>query len=143
MTETPITGGCLCGAVRYEADGPPFQVGHCHCRMCRKGGGGLFGTFAFFKHKHFRFVAEEPSRYASSDMAKRAFCAHCGSPIAYQHRDAGYIGIWLGTFDKPEEHEPRAHWYSESKIAWVDIHADLPDATTDLVSYRSQSASRA
>ena len=143
MTDKPITGGCLCGAVRYEADEPPFLVGHCHCRMCQKGGGGLFGTSAFIAHEHFRFVADEPSWYASSDTAKRAFCGRCGSPIAYQHRDAGHIAVWLGTFDNPEEHEPRVHWYGESKIAWVDIHAGLPDATTDLDSYRSQSASRA
>jgi len=144
MTEASnkITGGCLCGAIRYESDQPPFRTGYCHCCMCRKGLGNVFGTAAFFKHDHFRFVSEEPSWYASSGSVKRGFCARCGSPIAYQHRDCEHIAIWVGSLDRPDAFEPQVHWYSDSKIPWVDIHPGLPDATTDLASYRNEMMER-
>ncbi len=46
---TPITGGCMCGAVRYEATEPPQKVGYCHCRMCQKWTGNLFFPYAMFR----------------------------------------------------------------------------------------------
>ena len=123
----PIQGGCLCRAVRYAASTQPFETGFCHCRMCQKGLGNLFGAWAFFKHSEFRFVSGEPNWYRSSDQAKRGFCATCGSPIAYQAYGADFIAIWLGTLNDPAAHEPQAHWWTDSKISWVDILAELPD----------------
>ncbi len=63
MPENPttITGGCLCGAVRYEADEPPYQVGYCHCRRCQKGMGNIFGTAALFRRAEVRFVKGGPA----------------------------------------------------------------------------------
>ena len=122
-----ITGGCLCGVVKYEADQPPFDAGYCHCRMCQKSLGGLFGSWVFIKHADFCFVAGEPKWYKSSEVARRAFCADCGSPVAYQPEGADFITIWIGTLDDPEAVEPRGHWHTESKISWVDIHENLPD----------------
>jgi hypothetical protein len=135
-TQEKITGGCLCGAVRYEADQPPYNAGYCHCRICQKSLGNLFGAAVFFKHADFRFVSKEPAWYASSDLVKRGFCANCGSPITYQRNDADILVIWIGTLDEPAAFEPRAHWWTDSKIPWVDIHANLPDETTSLPSYQ-------
>jgi len=133
MTNEPekVTGGCLCGAIRYESDQPPYQVGYCHCDMCKKSLGNIFMTAAFFKHEHFRFVSEEPNWYASSTVAKRGFCARCGSPVAWQHSEADQISISVGTLDSPEKFEPQVHWNLEKKITWVDIHANLRDATDE------------
>ena len=132
----PVTGGCLCGAVRYEADKPPFKAGYCHCRMCQKSLGNLFGAFVSFKPADFRFVSKEPAWYESSDVVKRGFCANCGSPIIYQRNDADFLVIWIGTLDEPDAFEPQAHVWTESKISWVDIQANLPDETARLASYR-------
>lgn len=132
----PVTGGCLCGAICYEADQPPFVVGYCHCRMCQKGLGNLFGTTTMFKLEHFRFVSEEPHWYESSDSARRGFCSNCGSPIAWQHKEADNIAIWLGTLDSPENYEPQGHYNTESKIPWVDIQAHLRDATDEGTSHQ-------
>ncbi len=128
---TPVTGGCLCGAIRYEADQPPFQVGYCHCDMCKKGVGNLFTTAAFIKHEHFRYLGEEPAWYASSASAKRMFCSRCGSPVAWQHSEADFVVVWVGSFDSPEKFEPQVHWNLEKKIPWVDIQAHLRDATEE------------
>jgi len=125
-----VTGGCLCGDVRYESDTQPYLVGYCHCKMCQKGVGNLFGTFAFFKHAYFRYVKGAPTWFTSQG-AKRGFCSQCGSPIAFQHLDYedDHCAIWLGTLDQPEAYKPTAEWHTESKIPWVDLGSDLHDAT--------------
>ncbi len=132
----PVTGGCLCGAIRYEADQPPYNAGYCHCRMCQRSLGNLFAAAVFFKNADFRFVTKEPAWYASSDLVKRGFCRDCGSPIAFQRNDLDSLVIWIGTLDEPAAFEPRAHFFTESKIPWVDIHANLPDETAGLPSYQ-------
>jgi catechol 2,3-dioxygenase-like lactoylglutathione lyase family enzyme len=54
-----ITGSCLCGAVRYEADGPPGPMGHCHCGTCRKAHGAAFSTIVPVPKPGFRWTAGE------------------------------------------------------------------------------------
>jgi hypothetical protein len=122
-----VTGGCLCGAIRYESDQPPYEAGYCHCRTCQKGLGNLFGAWVFIKHSDFRFISGEPAWYESSETAKRGFCMNCGSPIAFQSKRADHVAIWLGTLDDPVSFEPQAHWWTTTKIPWVDIHAKLPE----------------
>ena len=132
----PITGGCLCGAIRYEADDLPYEAGYCHCRSCQKSLGNLFGASVFFKHADVRFISKEPAWFSSSDIVKRGFCAECGSPIAYQRNDSDVFVIWIGTLDEPAAFEPQVHYWSESKIPWDDIQANLPDVTTSKLSYK-------
>jgi hypothetical protein len=123
-----ITGGCLCGEIRYESDMPPYLAGYCHCKMCQKGVGNLFASAAFFKHAHFRYVKGTPTWFTLRG-AKRGFCSHCGSPLAFQRLAADYCAIWLGTLDRPDAFKPTAQWHTESKISWVDMGAELHDAT--------------
>lgn len=56
----PVTGGCLCGAIRYQADAAPEWVAYCHCRMCQKALGSIFGVFAAFPLDAFRYTQGEP-----------------------------------------------------------------------------------
>jgi len=53
---SPINGGCLCGAVRYEALRMPFRAGYCHCRHCQRALGNIFGPSVMFGHEDFRFT---------------------------------------------------------------------------------------
>jgi hypothetical protein len=121
-----ITGGCLCRNMRYEIDQAPFEAGYCHCDMCKKGLGNLFGAWVFVKHEDFRFVKGELSWYQSTKRVKRGFCANCGSPMIFQPDDVDIVTIWMGTLDDPAAFEPEAHWWTESKISWVDVHENLP-----------------
>ncbi len=125
-----VTGGCLCGEIRYESDVPPYLVGYCHCKMCQKSVGNLFGTGAFFKKANFRYTKGAPSWFSSQD-AKRGFCSQCGSPVAFQRigHEHDYCAIWLGTLDCPDAYRPTVEWHTESKISWVDSDATLHDAT--------------
>jgi hypothetical protein len=127
-----IIGGCLCGAIRFEADQAPFDTGYCHCRMCQKGLGALFGAWVFFNNADFRYTTREPQWHWSSKTVRRGFCPDCGSPITYRpddvdFDDVDFTTIWIGTLDEPHRFKPKAHWHTESKIPWVDIHPNLPD----------------
>ena len=102
--EVKITGGCLCGAIRYEADHDPLVSALCHCRMCQKNFGSAFSAALGFKSSGFRILSGEPISYQSSEFVRRSFCGSCGSPIAYQRDDTEFVAIQMGTLDEPEKY---------------------------------------
>lgn len=86
-------GGCLCGAVRYEARGAPTVVGLCHCADCRKATGGFAMPYADWP------LAAVTITGALSTFAGRSFCPGCGSRVA--HLGSDQAEIILGTLDDP------------------------------------------
>ena len=90
-TTDEVTGGCLCGAVRYEVIGDPFSVIHCHCLSCRRHTGAAVVTFAGFKQDQIRFTTGERRIYESSPGVGRAFCGQCGTPLTWEG-DGGDLG---------------------------------------------------
>ena len=125
-----VTGGCLCGEIRYESEAVPYLVGYCHCKMCQKGLGNCFGAAAFFRRSTFRFTSGTLKGF-QSPTATRSFCPSCGSPVAFQRLgfEDKYCAIWLGTLDDPAAFEPTVQWHTESRIPWVEPGADLGNAT--------------
>jgi hypothetical protein len=71
IPRVPVTGGCLCGVVRYESKEPPTGGGFCHCRICQRSGGGLFNASVSVRGSAFRFTKGEPRYYRSSGFGKR------------------------------------------------------------------------
>jgi len=71
-------GSCLCGAVTYEVAGPYQWMTHCHCSMCRKHHGSLYGTTVGVEKKNFRWLQGEDAivHYRSSPAFERPFCGH-------------------------------------------------------------------
>ena len=135
--EIRVTGGCLCGTIRYEADHHPLVSVLCHCRMCQKHFGSLFSAALGFKPSGFRIMSGEPVSYQSSELVQRSFCGSCGSPVTYQRYDTKFVAVQMGTLDYPEKYEPKAHIYTDTKIPWVDIQSHLPDKTSEMPSYRA------
>ena len=133
--EGKISGGCLCGALRYEAEEPPFRVGYCHCRRCQKALGNVVGTAALFWRDRWRVLSGTITWYQSSPTLKRGFCGICGTPIVAQHDNRRYSAIWLGTLDEPQRFEPSVQWYCESKLPWVTVGQALPDDTEMLADH--------
>ena len=125
-----ITGGCLCGAVQYEVEGTPNDVGYCHCRMCQRASGGLFGYFVMFSKRTFRLTQGEPKFYKSSAWAERGFCANCGTPL-FMRDTSEDIGIMGGSLDHLEEFPPIDHSGIESQVPWLKIDDDLPRWKTE------------
>jgi len=76
-----ITGGCQCGAVRYEISQPAAGTGICHCRMCQRSIGSVIDAWTSFPKDALHFSKGEPKYYESSLIAKRGFCENCGSSL--------------------------------------------------------------
>ncbi len=85
---TPITGGCLCGAVRFRITAKPLAAHYCHCTMCQKQTGGPVGVFATVPSEGFSFTKDEPAAYESSPGSLRLFCGACGSPMGARGHSA-------------------------------------------------------
>lgn len=122
-----IKGGCLCGKVRYEIDGPLFDVSHCHCSMCRRQHGAAFATYADFRPEDFKWVAGEDlvKLYEPSPDGGWCFCCECGSSLA--GTDNGVVmSITLGTVEGDPGIEPESHIFVGSAAGWDEINDDLP-----------------
>ncbi len=124
----PITGGCMCGAIRYEATEPPQKVGYCHCRMCQKWTGNLFFPWAMFRSAAFRITQGEPKFYKYSVLLERGFCANSGTQVCDHYlKGSDHMYATIGSLDHPEDWPPNAHHMGvESQVPWLDIHDDLP-----------------
>jgi len=122
--ETRTAGGCMCGALRYEAAGDPLYVGYCHCRSCRHHSGAALAGMLVFRAEKVRFPAGELSVYSSSPGVERGFCGKCGTSLTWKSR--GLISIHIGTLDNPDEHAPTLHWRWEERSPWIDCVGDLP-----------------
>jgi hypothetical protein len=127
MTEA-LTGGCLCGVVRYAIE-PPFdeRPGWCHCSMCRRASGSPAVAWMTVPRVQFRVTAGEPVEYRSSEHAIRVFCGRCGSPITFRsEEDPGDLDVTLGTLDDPERVVPKRHIWTESSPSWLRLDEHLP-----------------
>jgi hypothetical protein len=133
----PTTGGCLCGAIRYESSEPPIQAGTCHCRTCQKSTGSAFMTIAGFSRSAFRFTSGEPKLYRSSSIMDKGFCSNCGSLLFDQYlvRTPGFdpdiVFVQLGTLDHPEAVSLDFHYGVETQLPWVHFGDDLPRTRCD------------
>ncbi len=121
-----FTGGCLCGAIRYRAEGPPKRVTICHCSMCRRASGGAFLTGAAFDPAKLVYTKGAPKSYASSAQLTRTFCPECGTPLGYWYADGEAAGVWTGTLDDPEALPPMRHIWTSSQLSWLHLEDDLP-----------------
>lgn len=130
LNEKPekITGGCLCGSVRYEALGKPVCVGHCHCQTCRRHTGAPIVTFVMFAADQVRFPERDRDIYRSSPHVKRGFCGQCGTPLTWEGKFKGIdiIEFYVSTTDDPDSHVADRHWHYGEKIAWFDVVGDIP-----------------
>lgn len=125
-----LTGGCLCGAVRFQCEGAPSLVSYCHCRMCQKATGSAFWVSANFPRAAVRWEGGL-ARRRSSPLAQRGFCATCGAPLTFEYDDGDHISISVGAFDDPDALAPQQHGGIESKLVWLNIADDLPVERTD------------
>ena len=114
-------GGCLCGAIRFEAAAPAAKPHTCSCKMCQRHSGALTTAWVEFPKDAVNWIGSggEPETWRSSDFSSRAFCPECGSTIGAID-DAPVIALALGTFDNPDVLDlvPVSHSFSESKPDW-------------------------
>ena len=125
------TGGCLCGAVRYDIDGPLRKVVYCHCEQCRRTSGHYVAATAVdMSHLH---MTEDSGLawYRSSDVAKRGFCKVCGSGLFWEPSHREYMAVWAGTIDAPTGLSGREHIYVDDASDYYEITDGLPQFPQD------------
>ena len=125
-TETTLTGGCLCGAIRYSVNAEPRDQTICHCSLCRKAGGAPLVAWMTFPKDQVTFEGQY-TRYASSAEAERGFCSRCGSQLVFlAHAHPEEIDLTIASLDDPERVRPVDHIWSGDRLSWTDTLHELP-----------------
>jgi hypothetical protein len=123
-----IRGSCLCGQVRFELEGVPQFINHCHCSMCRKAHGAAFGSFLHADGSGFRWLAGQArvTNYPSSPGNVRAFCSVCGSNVPVLEDEGEHVIIPAGSLDDDPMVRPVVHIHTASRAPWYEITDALP-----------------
>lgn len=124
------TGGCYCGAIRYEATGEPEGALQCHCRECQYITGGHPNAIMVFPLEGFRFTKGEPSSFTRSDIdnpVTRLFCPTCGTGIGTRTpRRPNSIILKVGTLDDPSVFQARAAIFTVDKQPFHVVPEGIP-----------------
>jgi hypothetical protein len=127
MVELPLTGGCNCGAVRYEVSEPLAIASYCHCKRCQRRSGAAASPSAHPAPGTFRIVqgTEHLKHWKPEDGGEKWFCADCGSSIFGRnpgHADS--IGIRMGTFDTDPGIRPSVRAFVADAAPWEAVPDD-------------------
>jgi hypothetical protein len=134
MSIPPITGGCLCGALRYEATAEPIYAGLCYCTDCRRASGSGFVPFMGFSAEHLTVTGETRQSHTpsfSGGTATRNHCAHCGSMVF-----GGVLGetdehtIYAGSLDDSARFKPTIALFTRDRPHWAEVRAGLIEFET-------------
>lgn len=125
-----VTGGCLCGNIRYECTGQPQGATYCHCDDCRRTTGSAFNVGVRVSASDMKIISGRPKAYTktadSGNQITREFCPDCGSPLLTRspaHPD--YVFIKAGTFDDPKIVHPIDQIWTSKKVPWAQIDPSL------------------
>lgn len=124
-----ITGGCLCGKVRYSADVEPVVAGVCHCRNCQKETGSAFSVILGVPQPALTVQGQVKSYTHKGDSGKtvyRRFCPECGSTLIEEAEAMpGIVMIQVGTLDDASWVRPTMAIYCDSAQPWVQLAGDM------------------
>lgn len=122
MEEQELSGGCLCGAVKFKVRGPWQRFMHCHCSRCRKVTGTGHASNLFAGAENFRWTqGEENTRYFQPPDAarfKNTFCTICGGRLPSVSRDGKSVNVPAGSLDEVPDMKPQARIYWGSRTPW-------------------------
>ena len=122
-----ITGGCLCGAVRFEISEAPERAGYCHCTRCQRRTGTAASAQAFVKPESLRIISGEENvrAYAPPDGFQKLFCAGCGGQLFSRHPDdPERMSVRLGALDPGHGVRPEYRQWLESAAGWEPVPDD-------------------
>jgi len=124
------TGGCFCGAVRFEVHGRFTGVTYCHCSKCRRWHGHV-GAYTAADRPDVKWVERRGLKWhAVSEAVRRGFCAECGSTLFFDEKGDAKLGITAGSIDAPTGLFEKAHIYVGSKGDYYDVAGGLPKHET-------------
>ena len=123
----PLTGGCNCGAVRFELGERPLRAIYCHCTRCQRRSGTAAAASAFTPPGSVRVVSgrEHVGAWKPGDGFDKEFCRECGSALFVRDPDTGEIaGVRMGAFDEDPGVRPSARQYVAYAAAWEPLPDD-------------------
>lgn len=123
---TVLTGGCLCGQIRYRITTLAADVDFCHCEMCRRWSGAPVSAWAQVPVSQFRLTRGTATPYTSSKTGTRYFCPTCGASVFMTDPDGTSVGIMLGTLDDAEALRPTGHGWWSAHVSWLKLDDKLP-----------------
>jgi len=125
-----LTGGCACGAVRYECSADPIMAANCYCRDCQRSSGTAMASVILVptaalkltgQLKHFEVTGD------NGNKVSRGFCPNCGSPIiSVLSATQAMVALKAGSLDDPGQFKPMAQVYLKSAPPWAPVREDLP-----------------
>ena len=127
MAELPLTGGCLCGGVRFEVTEPLVSAGYCHCTRCQRRTGTAAAVSGRIVPGSLRIVAgdELVRSYAPADGFAKDFCSGCGSALwSRDPQDPDVISVRMGAFDADPGIRPSYRQFVAYAAAWEPIPDD-------------------
>ncbi len=127
MAELPLTGGCLCGGVRYEVTEPLVSAGYCHCKRCQRRTGSAASVSARIAPGSLRILSGDDliRSFEPLDGFAKVFCSVCGSSLWSRHpEDPDVISIRLGTFDADPGIRPSYRQFVAYAAPWEPIPDD-------------------
>jgi len=127
----PFTGGCACGAIRYECSAAPLLVWKCHCRTCQQATGSAFNMNVIVPAAALTFTKGEPKYYGfkggSGVRLYRGFCPACGSPLAGKSEAfPDFRGVSAASLDDPSGLESAADIWTASAQPWDYLDPQSP-----------------
>lgn len=132
MTNNPekVSGGCMCGAVRFEATGEPVNANYCHCESCRRHTSSPVVALIGYPASQVTFTKGERKIYESSPGVGRAFCGDCGTPMTWEGDGGEGVGplveILVCSLDDPEAISLATHFNHAEHLSWFDTADNLP-----------------
>lgn len=127
MPEPPLTGGCLCGGVRFEVSEPPLSAGYCHCTRCQRRTGTAASASARIVPGSLRVTAGEEliGAFEPPDGFAKLFCSACGSALWSRHPEQpDVLGVRLGAFDGDPGVRPSYRQYVAYAAPWEPLPDD-------------------
>ena len=124
MTELPLTGGCLCGAVRYEVGIEPVVAGYCHCTRCQRRTGSAAAVSATLVPGSLDITSGEEllASWDPPDGWKKVFCSACGGALWATNGEVH--AVRMGTFDGDPGVRPSYHQFTAYAAVWEPIPDD-------------------
>lgn len=127
---TKFTGGCICGAVRYECEADPIFMGNCHCRDCQKASGGAYDPAIGLPAAALKITGKVKYHDLKADSGStlsRGFCPECGARLFGKTSGMADLAmITAGSLDDPKQYSPSMDIFTSSAQPWDHMNPALP-----------------
>lgn len=134
-----VSGGCLCGHIRYALSRAPTDGLWCHCRICQRAAGAPAVLWAEVRQADFHLTRGELRFFQSSEWARRGFCPQCGTTVVYQGSPDGVedFGVAAATLDHPDIVPVSAHIWTGSMRRGMVLDPHLPRHAAETPAFES------